>query len=655
MKKLSFSLGVLLLCMASLTNAQTIAGKLLVVGGGSERYNGWSDLPYAWAVEQAANKRVAIIGTESSPTDWLPTYFIDRGAVFAKNFPIPTTAVANQQATYDSLLTYDLIFFRGGNQWNYYNRYRNTLLHQAVEEVFLSGGVIGGTSAGLHILSEVLFTAQNGTVYPDEALANPFNHYMTLADDFLPFMPNMIFDSHFVERARFGRLLGFLGNWKLAQDEDIVGIGIDDRTALCIDSDMMGYVYGTGAVSMYKAAPDNVFSQGGTKLLATNIEVMHLLHECTINLNTFEYTGMDQQLVPEMEGEIVQGNLWLSGSDILTRNHAMLQQLIAHTGPNDTILLITGSSATANSFANYLNQQGANTHVMGVTAGNGENDSWKTRIENAKTFLFVANVYNLLMDFFENTTNGQLLHDLVLTGEKNAAFVGNNSRFAGKTVVVNYEQAYASFDGLLELGNGAAFLANTVVMPNTFAQTIDVENAATGVPYVMVHDSLRFGMWLFDDCFARYSNTGNSITLTSFGSFPMVFIENTGTTSGLGTQSAVSSGRLRQVAGFGNFNLSLMDESMQKQISMVSGLKTLDVVNQWKLYPNPASDYFEIHWEDQHTFDLSLFDLTGRLLLQKTVRNTERISTSMLEKGIYILRLHNSKGEISGTKKLIVQ
>ncbi len=61
----------------------------------------------------------------------------------------------------------------------------------------MNGGVIGGTSAGLHILSEVLFTAQNGTVYPEEALEDPFNQYMTLEDDFLNLMPGLIFDSHF--------------------------------------------------------------------------------------------------------------------------------------------------------------------------------------------------------------------------------------------------------------------------------------------------------------------------------------------------------------------------------------------------------------------------------------------------------------------------
>ena len=98
-------------------------GHLLVVGGGSEKQGGWSDAPYSWAVEKSQNKRVAVITYDSNPTSWLPNYFISLGASEAKNFVIPNTATANLQETYDSLVTYNVIFFKGGNQWNYYNRH----------------------------------------------------------------------------------------------------------------------------------------------------------------------------------------------------------------------------------------------------------------------------------------------------------------------------------------------------------------------------------------------------------------------------------------------------------------------------------------------------------------------------------------------------
>ncbi len=105
--------GAFLLLSLPCITAQSLPGKLLVVGGGSENYNNWSDAPYSWAIEQSENKRVAIIGTDASPSDWLPEYFTYLGATYARNFPITTTVTADLQATYDSLITYDVIFSGG--------------------------------------------------------------------------------------------------------------------------------------------------------------------------------------------------------------------------------------------------------------------------------------------------------------------------------------------------------------------------------------------------------------------------------------------------------------------------------------------------------------------------------------------------------------
>ncbi len=647
--------GAFLLLSLQCITAQSLTGKLLVVGGGSENYNNWSDTPYSWAVEQSENKRVAIIGTDASPSEWLPDYFTYLGASYAKNFPIATTAIANLQATYDSLITYDVIFFRGGNQWNYYNRYRNTLTQQAVEEVFMSGGVIGGTSAGLHILSEVIYTAQNGTVYPEEALEDPFNQYMTLEDDFLGLMPGLIFDSHFVERARFGRLLGFLGNWNLNEGVDIIGVGVDDKTALCIDSNMDAFVFGTGAVNIYKAGPKNDYAIGGTKLLATDIEVMQLLHACTINFNSFEYSGLPQEIIPEMEGEVFAKTLWLSGADALNKNHGMLQQIAAEHSTDDTLLIVTGNLNTANQFATYMEQQGADAVVMITNSSNGESLEWESKIENAAAILFVANTYTGLMDFLHETTNGQLLLNLLHAGQKDVAFVGGNSRFASKSFIANYEQEWASYDGLLEIASGMALLANTVVMPNTFSGSVDNENAASGLPYTMISDSLRYGIWLFDDNFVRYGFNGNSIEITSFGDFPMIFMENRGTDGGLGTQSAVGSGLPRNVAGFGRFNLSLMDESMTKQINYISQLPDIQNDKPWLIYPNPSLDYFHVEGLGQSTINIEIWEIAGRKLDAFQTTANSLISISSLAKGMYIITILDQNGKWLGTQKLIKQ
>ena len=169
--KYRFHNGFILLFLLSLGyHGSSAQGRLLIVGGGSEK-NGTNSLstpPYRWAVE---GKRVAIIGTE---TGSLAPYMTSQcGAAFAKEFAIATRDSADSQITYDTLLTYQVIFFRGGDQWEYYNLYRATKLQDAVNYIFDNGGCIGGTSAGMHILSSIAFTAENGTVHPT-ALARFF-------------------------------------------------------------------------------------------------------------------------------------------------------------------------------------------------------------------------------------------------------------------------------------------------------------------------------------------------------------------------------------------------------------------------------------------------------------------------------------------------
>jgi hypothetical protein len=72
----------------------------------------------------------------------------------------------------------------------YYESYLNSKTRQALQEIFDRGGVLSGTSAGMAILSPVVFTAQGATIYPASAAANPYTSQITLKDDFLATLEN---------------------------------------------------------------------------------------------------------------------------------------------------------------------------------------------------------------------------------------------------------------------------------------------------------------------------------------------------------------------------------------------------------------------------------------------------------------------------------
>jgi hypothetical protein len=57
-----------------------------------------------------------------------------------------------------------------------------------------------------------------------------------------------------------------------------------------------------------------------------------------------------------------------------------------------------------------------------------------------------------------------------------------------------------------------------------------------------------------------------------------------------------------------------------------------------EVFPNPAADFIQIHHDFDKEVDCALFDMSGRLIQQKTLHNrTERMDLQTLQKGTYML------------------
>lgn len=79
----------------------------------------------------------------------------------------------------------------------------------------------------------------------------------------------------------------------------------------------------------------------------------------------------------------------------------------------------------------------------------------------------------------------------------------------------------------------------------------------------------------------------------------------------------------------------------------------LDLINPL-IYPNPAVDYLIINLgNDQKKLNFGLFDLHGKMIINKDVQSYSRISLVNLEKGTYITQF-KEEGRIVFTSKLIV-
>lgn len=159
---------------------------------------------------------------------------------------VPTIDSANDPAIEPYIRNAGAIFLTGGDQGDYYNFWKGTLLERLISEQVNTYGVpIGGSSAGMMILSQFNYIAYPYSINSFEALANPFKDgAVTLKNDFwtykTPFLPlmNTIADSHFDTRDRMGRLVTFLGRvigdgW--TKMGDARAIGVDQETVLLME------------------------------------------------------------------------------------------------------------------------------------------------------------------------------------------------------------------------------------------------------------------------------------------------------------------------------------------------------------------------------------------------------------------------------------
>ncbi len=217
----------------------------------------------------------------ASGTDaYNPYIYADLGGVDS----CETIIIQKRSASYDPFVLEKIagaeaLFIAGGNQWDYVRLWQGTPLEDAIHGVAARGAPVGGTSAGLAILGEFAFSAQQGTIISSQVLKNPYHSHVTLTNDFLhlPFLGGVITDSHFAARDRMGRLVTFLA--RIIEDgwaEQARGIGIDEKTALAVDEDGDATVFGQGAVYFLETQGAPEVCQKNTPLTFENVSVYRI-------------------------------------------------------------------------------------------------------------------------------------------------------------------------------------------------------------------------------------------------------------------------------------------------------------------------------------------------------------------------------------------
>ncbi|CAF1080487.1 unnamed protein product [Rotaria sordida] len=223
---------------------RSTSGGTVLVGGGTD-----VDAAMLWMINKSGCGDFVVI--RASGTDAYNKYIHDLGcANSVETLLINSRTLANDPEVDTKIRGAEALFIAGGDQADYVNYWKGTKVQDALNYLRNVKQVpIGGTSAGCAILGQSYFSALNGSVTSSQALTNPYHTYVTLGyNDFLslPYLSNVITDSHFSSRDRTGRLVTFLA--RMNKEYGVVGrgIGVDESTAVCIENDGKSKVFGSG-------------------------------------------------------------------------------------------------------------------------------------------------------------------------------------------------------------------------------------------------------------------------------------------------------------------------------------------------------------------------------------------------------------------------
>jgi cyanophycinase len=163
---------------------------------------------------------------------------------------VPDTTAAEHPDVAAIMASAEAVFIAGGDQSDYILEWTNTPVQDVLQSRIDAGVPIGGTSAGLNVLTPIVYSAEASQgVTSDKALADPYNRAITLARDFVsvPALAGTLGDPHFMQRDRMGRDLAFFCRvYENGWSSRPRGIEVDEETALLVDDDGSATVVGQG-------------------------------------------------------------------------------------------------------------------------------------------------------------------------------------------------------------------------------------------------------------------------------------------------------------------------------------------------------------------------------------------------------------------------
>jgi cyanophycinase len=244
-------------------------GPIMAIGGAEDKFDDKVILSTFVQLAGGREAKIAIVPTASSIESAGERYkalFLGLGANEAQVVYLADRADADGDAPIELMQDATGIFLTGGNQMRLSSIVGGTRAMQIVRQRNAEGAIVAGTSAGASILSShmVAFGASGPT--PRQRMAT------TVAGFGL--VPDVIVDQHFRQRDRIGRLLALV-----AANPSLLGMGIDEDTAVLFDHDGSVEVVGRNSITIVDGAHmySDIFQVKGHGNITISGATLHVL------------------------------------------------------------------------------------------------------------------------------------------------------------------------------------------------------------------------------------------------------------------------------------------------------------------------------------------------------------------------------------------
>jgi cyanophycinase len=224
-------------------------GRLLLIGGNEDMHSDTGKmriLPHFVKLCGGRRARIIVCGTPSKKIDdkerEYARIFRELGAAEVIEASVSTRQDADEEKLIKAVRRAKGVFFTGGDQLRLTAIIAGTPFGEEIRHrLWNEGLVVAGTSAGAAAVSSTMITggADRGTVRRSDVRLAPG----------LGYWRDTVVDTHFAQRGRVSRMMVLF-----AQNPQILGVGLDENTAIDVRPGERFQVLGEGAAFVFDGA-----------------------------------------------------------------------------------------------------------------------------------------------------------------------------------------------------------------------------------------------------------------------------------------------------------------------------------------------------------------------------------------------------------------